>query len=195
MELNLRLAALNPSFVSITYGAGGATRERTHDTVSRIHKETKLEAAAHLTCVSATSEEVDSVARQYWDTGIHHIVALRGDSPKGVYDYVSDTKRYLSAEDLVAGLKKIADFQISVAAYPESHPKASSPEADLDNLKRKIDAGATQAITQYFFNVDTYLTIFRTNARAAGITVPIIPGILPIINFKRVVRIFKTLWG
>jgi len=186
----LRLAPLNPSFVSITYGAGGTTRERTHDTVSRIHKETKLKAAAHLTCVSATREEVDSVARQYWATGIHHIVALRGDSPKGVYDYVSDTKGYLSAEDLVAGLKKIANFQISVAAYPESHPKASSSEADLDNLKRKIDAGATQAITQYFFNVDTYLR-FLDRARTAGITVPIIPGILPVTNFKRVAEFSK----
>lgn len=186
----LRLAPLNPSFVSVTYGAGGTTRERTHDTVSRIHKETKLEAAAHLTCVSATREEVDSVARQYWDAGIHHIVALRGDSPKGVYDCVSDTKGYLSAEHLVTGLKKIANFQISVAAYPEPHPEASSPEADLDNLKRKIDSGATQAITQYFFNVDTYLR-FLERARTAGITVPIIPGILPVTNFKRVAEFSK----
>ena len=185
-----RLAPLNPSYVSVTYGAGGTTRERTHDTVSRIHKETKLEAAAHLTCVSATREEVDSVARQYWDAGIHHIVALRGDSPKGVYDCVSDTKGYLSAEHLVTGLKKIANFQISVAAYPESHPKASSPEADLDNLKRKIDAGATQAITQYFFNVDTYLR-FLDRARTAGISIPIIPGILPVTNFKRVAEFSK----
>jgi methylenetetrahydrofolate reductase (NADPH) len=180
-----RLAPLNPSFVSVTYGAGGTTRERTHNTVSSIIKETQLETAAHLTCVNATREEVDNVARQYRDAGVNHIIALRGDPPKGTDSFYSDKKGYISAADLVTGLKKIADFQISVAAYPEPHPEASSPEADLDNLKRKIDAGATQAITQYFFNVDTYLR-FLERARTAGITVPIIPGILPVTNFKRV---------
>jgi methylenetetrahydrofolate reductase (NADPH) len=185
-----RLAPLNPSYVSVTYGAGGTTRERTHETVSRIRKETKLEPAAHLTCVSATREEVNTVARQYWDAGVHHIVALRGDPPKEANSYVPHTNGYKSAADLVAGLKKIANFQISVAAYPEPHPEASSPEADLDNLKRKIDSGATQAITQYFFNVDTYLR-FLERARTAGITVPIIPGILPVTNFKRVAEFSK----
>jgi len=180
-----RLAPLNPSFVSVTYGAGGTTRERTHKTVSSIIKETQLETAAHLTCVNATREEVDNVARQYRDAGVNHIIALRGDPPKGTDSFYSDKKEYISAADLVTGLKKIANFQISVAAYPEPHPEASSPEADLDNLKRKIDAGATQAITQYFFNVDTYLR-FLERARTAGITVPIIPGILPVTNFKRV---------
>jgi methylenetetrahydrofolate reductase (NADPH) len=180
-----RLAPLNPSFVSVTYGAGGTTRERTHNTVSSIIKETQLETAAHLTCVNATREEVDNVARQYRDAGVNHIIALRGDPPKGTDSFYSDKKGYISAADLVTGLKKIANFQISVAAYPEPHPEASSPEADLDNLKRKIDAGATQAITQYFFNVDTYLR-FLERARTAGITVPIIPGILPVTNFKRV---------
>jgi methylenetetrahydrofolate reductase (NADPH) len=185
-----RLAPLNPLYVSVTYGAGGTTRERTHDTVSRIRKETKLEPAAHLTCVSASREEVDAVARQYWDAGVHHIVALRGDPPKGACSYIPHTNGYSSAADLVASLKKIADFQISVAAYPELHPEASSPESDLDNLKRKIDAGATQAITQYFFNVDTYLR-FLERAQTAGITVPIIPGILPVTNFKRVAEFSK----
>jgi len=185
-----RLAPLNPAYVSVTYGAGGTTRERTHDTVSRIRKETKLEPAAHLTCVSATREEVNAVAHQYWDVGVQHIVALRGDPPKGSNSYVPHIKGYESAADLVAGLKKIANFQISVAAYPESHPEASNPEADLDNLKRKIDAGATQAITQYFFNVDTYLR-FLERALNAGITVPIIPGILPVTNFKRVTEFSK----
>ena len=180
-----RLAPLKPSYVSVTYGAGGTTRERTHDTVSRIRKETKLEPAAHLTCVSASREEVDAVACQYWDAGVHHIVALRGDPPKGASGYTPHANGYSSAADLVVSLKKIADFQISVAAYPEPHPEASSPESDLDNLKRKIDAGATQAITQYFFNVDTYLR-FLERAQTAGITVPIIPGILPVTNFKRV---------
>jgi methylenetetrahydrofolate reductase (NADPH) len=185
-----RLAPLNPSYVSVTYGAGGTTRERTHDTVSRIRKETKLEPAAHLTCVSASRAEVDAVAHQYWDAGVHHIVALRGDPPKGVGNYVPQTNGYASAADLVVSLKKIADFHISVAAYPEPHPEASSPESDLDNLKRKIDAGAAQAITQYFFNVDTYLR-FLERARTAGITVPIIPGILPVTNFKRVAEFSK----
>jgi methylenetetrahydrofolate reductase (NADPH) len=185
-----RLAPLNPSYVSVTYGAGGTTREKTYETVSRIRNETKLNPAAHLTCVNATREEINTVARQFWEAGVHHIVALRGDPPKGIYNYIAHNGGYESTADLVAGLKKIANFEISVAAYPETHPESSSPEADLDNLKRKIDAGATQAITQYFFNVDTYLR-FLERTRAAGITVPIIPGILPIINFKRVSEFSK----
>ena len=185
-----RLAPLKPSYVSVTYGAGGTTRERTHYTVSRIRKETELEPAAHLTCVSATRDEVNAVAHQYWGSGVHHIVALRGDPPKGEGGYAPHPNGYESAADLVAGLKKIANFQISVAAYPEPHPESSSSEADLDNLKRKIDAGATQAITQYFFSVDTYLR-FLERARTAGITVPIIPGILPVTNFRRVTEFSK----
>ena len=185
-----RLAPLNPSYISVTYGAGGTTRERTHETVSRIRKETDLEPAAHLTCVSAMRDEVDAVARQYWDAGVRHIVALRGDAPKGTDKYETHPEGYAFAADLVHGLKKVADFEISVAAYPEPHPEASSPESDLDNLKRKIDAGATQAITQFFFNADTYLR-FLERARAAGITVPIIPGILPVTNFKRVAEFSK----
>ncbi|MCK5575907.1 MAG: methylenetetrahydrofolate reductase [NAD(P)H], partial [Sphingomonadales bacterium] len=185
-----RLAPLNPSYVSVTYGAGGTTRERAHNTVSRLRNETALEPAAHLTCVSATRDEVDAVARQYWDAGVHHIVALRGDPPKGASQYESHPDGYAFAADLVTGLKKVADFEISVAAYPEAHPEAFSSESDLDNLKRKIDAGATQAITQFFFSIDTYLS-FLERARAAGITVPIIPGILPVTNFKRVAEFSK----
>lgn len=185
-----RLAPLNPSYVSVTYGAGGTTRERTHNTVSRIRQETDLAPAAHLTCVGATRDEVDAVARQYWDAGVHHIVALRGDPPKGANRYEPHANGYAYAADLVDGLKRVADFEISVAAYPEAHPEASSAEADLDNLKRKIDAGATQAITQFFFDIDTYLR-FLERARAAGITVPIVPGILPVTNFKRVAEFSK----
>jgi len=185
-----RLAPLNPSYVSVTYGAGGTTRERTHTTVSRIRQETHLAPAAHLTCVGATRDEVDAVARQYWDAGVHHIVALRGDPPKGANRYEPHANGYAYAADLVRGLKSVADFEISVAAYPEPHPEAPSAEADLDNLKRKIDAGATQAITQFFFNIDTYLR-FLERARAAGITVPIVPGILPVTNFKRVAEFSK----
>ncbi|MDH5454127.1 MAG: methylenetetrahydrofolate reductase [Paracoccaceae bacterium] len=181
-----RLAPIKPAFVSVTYGAGGSTRERTHDTVVRIKRETDLEPAAHLTCVAATKEEVDAVAKRYWDEGIRHIVALRGDAPEnagGVYQ--PHPGGYAYAADLVAGLKGIADFEISVAAYPEGHPESTSPGADLDNLKRKIDAGATRAITQYFFNVDTYLR-FLDRAHAQNITVPIVPGILPVTNFRQV---------
>ena len=181
-----RLAPLRPAFVSVTYGAGGSTRERTHDTVTRIKRETGLESAAHLTCVAATKEEVNAVAKRYWDEGIRHIVALRGDPLEGSGGiYQPHPGGYAFAADLVAGLKDIADFEISVAAYPEGHPEAKSKDADLDNLKRKIDAGATRAITQYFFNVDTYLR-FLDRAHAQNITVPIVPGILPVTNFRQV---------
>ncbi len=188
-----RLEPLAPKFVSVTYGAGGSTRERTHNTVSRITDETSLAAAAHLTCVSATREEVDDVARRYWDAGIRHIVALRGDAPEGEAAYTPHPGGYAYAADLVSGLKKVADFEISVAAYPETHPTASSADADLDNLKRKIDAGAARAITQYFFDGDVYLR-FMERARAAGITVPIVPGILPVTNFAQVTK-FSAMCG
>ncbi|MBF0391935.1 MAG: methylenetetrahydrofolate reductase [Alphaproteobacteria bacterium] len=182
-----RLRPLGPRFVSVTYGAGGTTRERTHETVLRIRRETDLQPAAHLTCVGASRGEVDDVARRYWDEGIRHIVALRGDAPEGQGGYQPHAEGYAYASDLVAGLRRLADFEISVAAYPESHPEASSPQADLDNLKRKVDAGATRAITQYFFDVDVYRR-FRDRAVAAGIGVPIVPGILPVTNFGQVVK-------
>jgi len=188
-----RLAPLDPSYVSVTYGAGGTTRERTHSTVTRIRKETHLEPAAHLTCVGATRDEVDEVARQYWDAGVKHIVALRGDPPEGSARYEPHPNGYAYASDLVAGLKKVADFSISVAAYPEPHPDAISAEADLDNLKRKIDAGASEAITQFFFDVETYLR-FLDKVRGAGIAVPIIPGILPVTNFNQISK-FATKSG
>lgn len=177
-----RLAPLKPHFVSVTYGAGGSTRERTHETVVRIQKDAGLQAAAHLTCVGATRDEVDAVARHYWESGIRHIVALRGDPPEGETQYSPYPGGYAYAADLVAGLKKIADFEISVAAFPELHPEAVSADADLDNLKRKIDAGATRAITQFFFDPDVYRK-FRDRAVAAGITVPIVPGLMPVVNF------------
>lgn len=182
-----RLAAVNPAYVSVTYGAGGSTRERTHATVLRIREETHFEPAAHLTCVGASRSEIDEIARTYWNAGIKHIVALRGDPPEGTIGYVPHPEGYAYASDLVAGLKRIADFEISVAAYPETHPEAPNPQADIDNLKRKIDAGASRAITQFFFDVDDFFR-FVDRARAAGITVPIVPGILPVTNFAQVVR-------
>ena len=184
-----KLEPLQPSFVSVTYGAGGSTRDRTHRTVARIIKETTLKPAAHLTCVGASRAEVDDVLRDYWNAGVRHIVALRGDPPEasgpGLGAYRPHPDGYAYAADLVAGLKRIAPFEISVAAYPETHPQAKSAEADLDNLKRKIDAGATRAITQFFFEADVYFR-FVERARKAGIHVPIVPGILPVTNFARV---------
>jgi methylenetetrahydrofolate reductase (NADPH) len=185
-----RLEPLSPAFVSVTYGAGGTTRERTHDTVARIRRETKLAPAAHLTCVGASRDEIDAIAHRYWQEGIRHIVALRGDPPEGER-YAPHPGGYDYAVDLVYGLKKLHDFEISVAAYPETHPEAKSPEADLDNLKRKIDAGATRAITQYFFDVDAFRR-FLERARKAGINVPILPGILPVTNFSQVVKFSKA---
>ena len=179
-----RLASLSPHFVSVTYGAGGSTRGRTHATVARIRRDTALEPAAHLTCVGASRPEIDAVARDYWDAGIRHIVALRGDPPAGVGRYAPHPSGYARAIDLVAGLKRVADFEISVAAYPETHPEALSAAADLDNLKRKLDAGATRAITQFFFGADHYLR-FRDRAAAAGIATPIVPGILAIVDFAQ----------
>jgi methylenetetrahydrofolate reductase (NADPH) len=178
-----KLEVLNPSMVSVTYGAGGGTRERTHNTVSRILKETTLTPAAHLTCVDASKGDVDDVARAYWDEGVRHIVALRGDMPKIGQAYKPHPQGYENAADLVKGLKKIGDFDISVAAYPETHPDSEDVNADIDNLKRKIDAGAHRAITQYFFDTDIYFR-FMDKVLAAGITVPIVPGIMPVTNFK-----------
>jgi len=186
-----RLEPLAPRFVSVTYGAGGSTRERTHATVRRIRQETGLEPAAHLTCVAATRDEIDDVARAYWQAGIRHIVALRGDPPGGLGSgYAPHPGGYPYAAELVAGLKRVADFEISVAAYPETHPAASDPEADLDNLKRKLDAGASRAITQYFFDTAVYLR-FVERARKAGIAAPIVPGIMPVTNFVQLVRFSK----
>ena len=182
-----RLAPLHPAYVSVTYGAGGSTRERTHATVYRIRQETDLEPAAHLTCVGASRADIDAVASAYWDAGVRHIVALRGDPPEGAQRYEPHPGGYAYAADLVAGLKKVAPFEISVAAYPEVHPEAGSAAADMDNLKRKIDAGASASITQFFFDIDVYLR-FLERARNAGIAVPIIPGILPVMNFTRVAQ-------
>jgi methylenetetrahydrofolate reductase (NADPH) len=180
-----RLEPLSPRFVSVTYGAGGSTRERTHSTVLRIRRETGLEPAAHLTCIGAGCAEVDEVARRYWEAGIRHLVALRGDMPAGEGAYRPSSGGYAYASDLVAGLRRVAEFELSVAAYPETHPEARSAAHDLDNLKRKIDAGATRAITQFFFDVDVYLR-FVDRAAAAGIRLPIVPGILPVTNFAQV---------
>jgi methylenetetrahydrofolate reductase (NADPH) len=188
-----RLAPLQPRFVSVTYGAGGSTRERTHETVVRIQKEKGLLAAAHLTCVGATRAEVDAVAKHYWESGIRHVVALRGDPPEGETKYAPHPGGYDYAADLVAGLRRVADFEISVAAYPEMHPQAKSPQADLDNLKRKIDAGATRAITQFFFDTDAFRR-FRDKATAAGVKVPIVPGIIPVTNFVQTCK-FAALNG
>jgi methylenetetrahydrofolate reductase (NADPH) len=188
-----RLEPLAPRFVSVTYGAGGTTQERTHATVARLVSDTTLTPAAHLTCVGATREEVDEVARRYWQAGVRHIVALRGDPPAGAERYEPHPGGYAQAEDLVRGLKRIGDFEISVGAYPEVHPAAVSAEADLDFLKRKIDAGATRAITQYFFDAEVYLR-FLDRCLAAGITVPIVPGIMPVTNFASVQR-FSAMCG
>ena len=183
----MELEPLAPRFVSVTYGADGGTRERTHATVVRILKQTWLVPAAHLTCVGATRGEIDDVARAYWDAGVRHIVALRGDPPGGVQErYVPHPGGYAYASELVAGLKRIADFEVSVAAFPEVHPEARGAESDLDNLKRKLDAGACRAITQFFFDPTSYLR-FVDRARAAGIDAPIVPGIFPISNFARTV--------
>jgi methylenetetrahydrofolate reductase (NADH) len=180
-----RLAPLKPSFVSVTYGAGGSTRERTHATIVRILEETNLKPAAHLTCVAATREEIDKVARGYWDAGVRHIVALRGDPPEGAGKrYVPHPGGYAYTTDLIAGLKRIGNFEISVSAYPEKHPDSPSIETELDVLAKKVDAGATRAMTQFFFDNTVYFR-FLDKVRARGISVPIVPGILPVQNFKQ----------
>ena len=190
-EVVKRLEPLAPRFVSVTYGAGGSTRERTHATVRRIRQETLLEPAAHLTCVAATRDEIDAVAHDYWQAGIRHIVALRGDAPGGAERYSPHPDGYAYAADLVSGLKRVADFEISVAAYPETHPEAQSADHDLDNLKCKLDAGASRAITQFFFDVELFLR-FRDRAHTAGIRVSIVPGILPVTNFAQLKRMAAT---
>jgi methylenetetrahydrofolate reductase (NADPH) len=182
-----RLAPLSPRFVSVTYGADGSTRSRTHQLVTRIQRETPLTGAAHLTCVGASRGEILDIARQYWDEGVRHIVALRGDPPQGATCYEPHPDGFAYAADLVTGLKTVADFDISVAAYPEKHPEAQSAQFDLDNLKRKLDAGATRAITQFFYDVEVFLR-FRDSCTAAGIRAPIVPGILPITRFPQVLR-------
>ncbi len=185
-----RLVKLKPEFVSVTYGAGGSTRERTHETLRRLLKETDLTPAAHLTCVGASRAEIDEIARDYWEMGVRHIVALRGDMPGGGA-YQPHPDGYAQASDLVTGLRKIADFEISVAAYPEKHPESSSIDNDIIYLKQKIDAGANRAITQFFFDVDVFLR-FRDKAQAANINVPIVPGILPVTNFAQLTRFAKS---
>jgi methylenetetrahydrofolate reductase (NADPH) len=182
-----RLAPLAPRFVSVTYGADGSTRARTHNVVTRIQGETSLTGAPHLTCIGAPRGEILEIARQYWNQGIRHIVALRGDPPQGVARYEPHPDGFPYAADLVAGLKEVADFDISVAAYPEGHPEAPSREFDLENLRRKIDAGATRAITQFFYDTDAFLR-FRDRCARTGIRAAIVPGILPITRFPQVLR-------
>lgn len=185
-----RLAGLAPRFVSVTYGADGSTRSRTHGAVKRILTETPLTPAPHLTCIGASRGEIDDIAREYWEMGVRHLVALRGDPPQDSSAYEPHRDGYAYAVDLVAGLRRVGDFEISVAAYPETHPEAASAAADLDNLRRKLDAGATHAITQFFFDVDAFLR-FRDRCAAAGIESPIVPGILPITRFPQLKRFAK----
>lgn len=199
MEANLwdavrRLESLRPSFVSVTYGAGGSTRERTHATVKRLVEETALKPAAHLTCVSASCAEVDEVIHAYKDAGVRHIVALRGDPAGGIgTSYEPHPRGYQQTSDLVAGIRRIGDFEVTVSAYPEKHPEAASLDADIDALKAKVDAGATRAITQFFFDNDVYFR-FLDKVRARGIHIPILPGIVPVQNFKQTAN-FATKTG
>lgn len=192
-ESVVALSPLAPRFVSVTYGAGGSTRERTHATVARIIKETGIPAAAHLTCVEASKDDIREVAQAYWEAGVRHIVALRGDPPVAGETFKPHPQGYQSAADLVAGLKEIADFDISVAAYPETHPQADCAQSDIDNLKRKLDAGASRAITQMFFEPETFFR-FRDAAAAAGITQELVPGILPVSNVAQA-RKFSGMCG
>lgn len=179
-----RLEPLGPSFVSVTYGAGGSTRDRTHRTVKRILDETKLNPAAHLTCVAASRDEVDEVIHDYWEAGIRHIVALRGDPPGSIGGaYTPREDGYANATELTAGINRIAPFEVSVGLYPHIHPESGSLAKDIDVLKAKIDAGATRAITQFFFDTDGFLR-FVDQVRKAGVTIPILPGIMPVNNFK-----------
>jgi methylenetetrahydrofolate reductase (NADH) len=180
-----RLAPLQPNFVSVTYGAGGTTRERTHTTVKRILTETALIPAAHLTCVAATRADIDAVIRAYAQAGVNHIVALRGDPPGGLSErYAPHPGGYCNAADLVAGIKRVADIEVSVSAYPEKHPDSATVQADIDMLKAKVDAGATRAMTQFFFENSLYFR-YLDRVRAAGIAIPVVPGILPVQNFKQ----------
>ena len=181
------LEPLAPRFVSVTYGAGGSTRERTHATVARIVRETSIPAAAHLTCVNATRDEVDAIARSYWDVGVRHIVAIRGDPPEQGAKFAPHPGGYANAAELVAGLKRVAPFEISVAAFPECHPDSPNVAADLDNLKRKVDAGANRATTQFFFDPECFFR-FQDQVAAAGIGIEILPGIMPVTNFAAINR-------
>jgi len=183
-----RLEPLKPAYVSVTYGAGGSTRERTHGIVKRMVEETSLRPAGHITCVAATRPEIDQVLKDYWDAGVTRIVALRGDPTAGIgARYEPHPGGYAYASDLIAGARRIADFDISVGCYPEAHPEAVSLKAEIDNLKRKFDAGATRAITQFFFYPDVYFK-FLDMARDAGITQPIVPGVMLQSNFKGLKR-------
>jgi methylenetetrahydrofolate reductase (NADPH) len=187
------LAPLGPRFVSVTYGAGGSTRERTHATVARIVHETAIPAAAHLTCVDASRAEIDEIARDYWAAGVRHIVALRGDPPRAGESFVPHPEGYANAAELVAGLRRVAPFEISVAAYPEAHPEAKDAAADLEALRAKLDAGASRAITQFFFSPEAFFR-FRDQVAAAGIDIEIVPGILPVSNVAQT-RKFAGLCG
>ncbi len=182
-----RLEPLAPHFISVTYGAGGSTRERTHATIARILKETSLTPAAHLTCIGATRDEIDAIIKDYWELGVRHIVALRGDPPESESCYAPHPEGYVNAADLAVGIRHIADFEISVAAYTEKHPDSPDFDADIDMLKAKVDAGATRAITQFFFDNDLYFR-YLDRVRAAGIDIPITPGFIPILNFNQVVK-------
>jgi methylenetetrahydrofolate reductase (NADPH) len=183
-----RLEPLGPSFVSVTYGAGGSTRDRTHRTVKRILDETRLSPAAHLTCVDAPREEVDEVIQAYWDAGIRHIVALRGDPPGSIGGaYQPRPDGYANATELTAGITRLAPFEVSVGLYPQIHPESGSLSRDIDVLKAKVDAGATRAITQFFFDIDGFLR-FVDQVRKAGVTIPILPGIMPVNNYKGLLK-------
>jgi methylenetetrahydrofolate reductase (NADPH) len=187
-----RLAPLAPDFVSVTYGAGGTTRERTHRIVREIAAGTGLEAAAHLTCVGASRDEVDAVVRGYWAAGVRHIVALRGDPPAGVGQaYTPHPDGYANATELVAGIRAIAPFEVSVGCYPEGHPESPSLAFDVEVLKRKVEAGAVRAISQFFFEADTFLR-YVDKVRAAGIDIPIVPGIMPVTNFAGLKRMAEA---
>lgn len=183
-----KLERLSPSFVSVTYGAGGTTRDRTHRTVARIVKETAMRPAAHLTCVGASKADVDGVLRGYWDAGVRHIVALRGDPPGGIGEaFQPHPQGYASAAELVAGAKRIADFEVSVAVHPERHPNSPSWDVEIDNFKRKLAAGAVRGVSQFFFDADIFLR-FRDRLAAAGVQAPVVPGIMPVTNFKGLMK-------
>ena len=182
-----RLEPLAPSFVSVTYGAGGSTRDRTHNTVKRIVEETALKPAAHLTCVGASKAEIDDVVRAYWEAGVRHIVALRGDMPERGAPYAPHADGYASTPELIGGIRAIAPFEICVSAYPERHPDSPTFEHDIDLLQKKVDAGATRALTQFGFYTDA-MARFRDEAVRAGITIPIVPGLIPTTNIKGIAR-------
>jgi methylenetetrahydrofolate reductase (NADPH) len=187
-----RLAPLGPAFVSVTYGAGGSTRERTHRTIRRILEETDLQPAAHVTCVAAERAEIDDVLASYWDAGVRHLVALRGDPPGELGgDYVPPAGGYANATELTAAAARIKPFEISVGCYPEKHPESPSIDHDIEVLKAKIDAGASRAISQFFFDVEAFLR-YHDRVRAAGITIPIVPGVMPVTNFKGLQRMAAT---